>query len=158
MGQLPFAPGRAGAAALADSLLHAPPAAQKTLSRAMRPTLADCALLFGPELGRSVYRYERRLSRMADIVVHAMLEDQTELLFWSARREELIANTGEACYFPGGYRELAPYLPPGTEIYRFKYVQPGRQVGSAYDMLVHVNGAWRLIHRPWTVLVGSGAR
>jgi len=126
---------------------------QIRFTRALFPSLDDCLSLFNdPKIAHKVFHYQKYLRRRAHIVIRPIIEEQTELLLWAASTEELLDYTGEAQYFPGGYHELAPYFEEGMTFYRFKFVAPGRQLGSAFDVLVHVNGHWCLIHRPWTVL------
>lgn len=152
-GQLPyFSPDREGVAKMLEYILAASAEEREALTRSLRPTEEDCLLLFPGRIGRQVFQYQRRLQRQAHIIVRPLLEDQTEYLLWEATTQDLLALEGEARHFPGGYHELARFIEPGYRFYRFKFVQPGRQIGSAYDVLVHVNGRWRLIHRPWTVL------
>jgi hypothetical protein len=147
-----FSPDRAGVVQMLEYILSASPEEREALTRALRPTEEDCLLLFPGRIGRQVFQYQRRLKRQAHIIVRPLLADQTEYLLWEASTQDLLALEGEARHFPGGYHELARFIEPGYRFYRFKFVQPGRQIGSAYDVLVHVNGRWRLIHRPWTVL------
>ncbi|MEU9303258.1 hypothetical protein [Streptomyces sp. NPDC048269] len=54
--------------------------------------------------------------------------------------------------FPGGYEKIGPYLKSGTTIYRWKYVEPGRVLGTAYDGMAHVNGHWVWFPKSWRVL------
>lgn len=128
---------------------------RREISREMKPTLLDCEAIFEGDLGKKVYRYQRKLDRQAGIVIQPLLKSQTEFLLWHATTSELLEYSGDAQYFPGGYKEIAQYMNPGFTYYRFKFIQPGRYLGSAYDMLIYVNGHWRIIHRPWTVLVGQ---
>ncbi|TAE47886.1 MAG: hypothetical protein EAZ89_16590 [Bacteroidetes bacterium] len=122
------------------------------LTEQLKPTEEDCMTLFSAVLGEKVYRYQKKLDRQARIIVRPLLSEQTDILLWSATVEELRTMTGDARCFPGGYHEIAEDMAAGYTLYRFKFVQPGRSLGSAYDMLVFVNGHWRLIHRPWAVL------
>ncbi|MEM7659538.1 MAG: hypothetical protein AAF399_25710 [Bacteroidota bacterium] len=148
-----FADSREGVEEMLAYLLTASRKERAMFTEELRPTKEECELLFEPAVAKKVYRYQRRLQRQTRIVVQPLLKSQTELLIWAASSAELSSYQGEARFFPGGYHELAEFLKPGFVFYRFKFIQPGRKLGSAYDVLVHVNGHWRLIHRPWTVLV-----
>ncbi|MCP4156460.1 MAG: hypothetical protein GY757_52590 [bacterium] len=77
---------------------------------------------------------------------------QTELLLWKATVNELKNSTGDAKYFPGGYKNVMHHIRPGQTIFRFKFVKPGSDIGMAFDGLVFINGHWVLIPKPWRVL------
>ncbi|MEL6649612.1 MAG: hypothetical protein AAFQ87_02280 [Bacteroidota bacterium] len=147
-----FPPGRDGAQAIIDFLLYADEEERIELSSQLRPEKEDCDAVFTEEYARKVYRYQQRINKMARIVVQPLVEGQTDYLLWEATTQDLIDYKGEARFFPGGYKEIAAYLQPNFTFYRFKFIEPGHRLGSAYDMLVHVNGHWRLIHRPWVVM------
>ncbi|GAB4407264.1 MAG: hypothetical protein OHK0039_09650 [Bacteroidia bacterium] len=147
-----FPAGRRGAEALVNYILSASPKERELLSRQLLPTAEDCQAVFPGKLGTKVYRYQRRLYRQARLVIRPLIESQTEYYLWGATQSELLDYVGEAREFPGGYHEMADDIAPEITCYRFKFVQPGHRLGSAYDILVHVNGHWRMIHRPWVVL------
>ena len=58
--------------------------------------------------------------------------------------------------FPGGYEKVLPYMitAPGSDpvIARFVFVQPGETRGMAFDGLIHVNGRWVFMPKPWRVI------
>lgn len=58
--------------------------------------------------------------------------------------------------FPGGYKKVLPYMitAPGSDpvIARFKFVKPGETLGMAFDGLIHVNGRWVFMPKPWRVI------
>ena len=54
--------------------------------------------------------------------------------------------------FPGGYQQVGPHLKPGLIWYRWRYTEPGKDSGMAYDGLVHVNGHWVWTPKPWRAL------
>lgn len=158
-GEIVFPPGKDGLEEMIQYLLQANSKERKILTQQLLPTLEDCEAIFEGKVGKKVYRYQKRLKRQANIVIRPLLKDQTEYLLWAATGEELSEyQTAEVRNFPGGYHELAQYMRSGITFYRFKFVQPNRKLGSAYDVLVHVNGQWRLIHRPWTVLLSNKMR
>lgn len=76
-------------------------------------------------------------------------EGQTELKVWKATGAELAAGTGDADSFPGGYKKVANKLNPKLTYFRFKFVKPGEDLGMAFDGLVHVNGHWAFLPKPW---------
>lgn len=144
---------RDGARDLIEYILEADDEEREQITIELKPTLQDCEAIFDPKLAKKVYRYQRKLDRQARIIIKPLLKNQTDLLMWSATTAELQEYQGDAQYFPGGYKELATFMHPGFTVYRFKFIQPGRYLGSAYDILIFVNDHWRIIHRPWTVIV-----
>ena len=81
--------------------------------------------------------------------------EQTEVLLVLARTDDLIDGKPVLEEFPGGYKRVTGEMKRGIAIARFKFVQPGSPSGMAFDGLVHVNGRWVLIPRPW---IGLGSR
>jgi hypothetical protein len=59
---------------------------------------------------------------------------------------------GTAKDFPSGYKLVASHLIGTSRIYRFRFVEPGKELGNAYDGLTHINGHWVLIPKPWRAL------
>ena len=118
-------------------------------SRMLAPTEEDCEAIFDSELAQKMYRWERKLYRRYNPVVTPFSRRQTELACWKSSRRELLAYEGEARYFPGGYRELASHMNPNVDVFRVKFLEPGRNIGAAYDIFVFVNGHWVLLWQPW---------
>jgi hypothetical protein len=54
--------------------------------------------------------------------------------------------------FPGGYAQVAQYIVKDVPIVRFKFVKPGETMGMAFDGLIHVNGRWVFMPKPWNGL------
>lgn len=152
-GNLEFAAGREGVVALLQYILSAEKKEIIELTYQLEPSREEYEQIFEAPYDKLVWRYHKRLRRYADVRVHPILKKQTEFLLWSATTEELQLYEGEARNFPGGYREMAVYMKPGITFYRFKFVEPGRKLGSAFDVLIYIEGHWRLFHRPWAVLV-----
>jgi len=149
-----FPPGKKGVEEMLQFILTASNKERKALSAWLRPELKDCEAVFDERIANRVYKYQRRLKREVNLVIRPLLQDQTEYVFWGANQEAISNYTSaEARNFPGGYRELADYMHPDFEFYRFKFIQPGRKLGSAYDVLVYVNDKWCIIHRPWVVIL-----
>jgi len=148
-----FPSGRTGLDSMLHFVLETDEETRQALTDCLFPSLDDCQRLFyDPKLGRKVYRYQRQIRRTTSLVLGPRLKGQTQLLVWEATPEDLEVYQGEARYFPGGYHELADAFQPDLTFYRFKFVEPGRKLGSAYDIMVYLDGHWRLIHRPWVVL------
>ena len=144
---------QAGFEQMIQDLLAASFEEREAITKTLIPTESEYYQVFSDEkYARKVFRYHKRLARQVDIVIRPLLRDQTEYVYWATNAAELAAYEGNARQFPGGYRELATLLNTEYTYYRFKFIQPGRKLGSAYDMLVYVNGHWRIFHRPWAVL------
>ena len=148
-----FPPGKEGVEQMLEYILNASNKDRKAITEWLKPSKEDCDSVFSTDLAEKVYKYQRKLSREVRIIIRPLLKNQTEYIFWEASSQELFDYTSEARFFPGGYKEVASYLRPDLEFYRFKFIQPGRKLGSAYDVLVYINGKWCLIHRPWAVLL-----
>lgn len=128
-----------------------PGADPATLSKALRPTKADYDAVFMPDLAAkadAVYGPAWDGGQM----VLAPKAGQTQLLISSATSDELKSWTGGAAEFPGGWKEVGAQLKPGVTIYRFKFVEPGQDLGMAFDGLAHVNGNWRIFPKPWRAM------
>src|SRR5262249_54096402 len=80
---------------------------------------------------------------------------QTEVKIWSATGADLAAGKGNAKEFPGGYRKVAKHLAAGVMFFRFKFVEAGKDNGTAYDGLAFVNGHWVIAPKPWRAIDGG---
>jgi hypothetical protein len=137
----------AGAEALLKEFLK-PGADHAALTRQLRPTKADYDTIFQSELAAkadSVYTPAWDGGQM----VVAPKPNQTELKLFSASTDELKSWTGAAADFPEGYKQVAEQLKPGVKVYRFKFVEPGQDLGMAFDGLAYINGHWRIFPKPW---------
>jgi hypothetical protein len=47
---------------------------------------------------------------------------------------------------------VSSHLVGAARLYRFRFVEPGKEQGNAYDALSYVNGHWVLIPKPWRAL------
>lgn len=79
-------------------------------------------------------------------------EGQTSLLLTVTSSDRLKKGGPELAEFPGGYQKVLPYLKDDVTIAVFKFVVPGEKKGMSFDGLVHVNGHWVLIPKPWNSL------
>jgi hypothetical protein len=150
--------GTAGAAdrsSEARALLQAfvqPGADTAALSRKLRPVKADYDAVFLPEASaRLQAAYDPAWDAGAMVVKGK--PGQTSVLVWGATTEDLKAWRSPASdRFPGGYQKVARHLRPGVTLYAFKFVEPGRTLGMAFDGLAHVNGQWRIFPKPFRVV------
>jgi len=69
----------------------------------------------------------------------AAKEGQTEIMVGGPALSEL----------PGGYVQKIGHFKKGVEFYRFKYVEPGKESGMAFDGLAKVDGRWIFIPKAW---------
>ena len=128
-----------------------PDADVKALTLALRPTSEDYRAAYGEDLGKRLDDLLTPFWEKGDVVIRPTAE-QSELLLWEATAEELREARGNAEYFPGGYKRAAAFVQGNPTILRFKFVPPGQDSGSAWDGLMHVNGRWILIPKPWRAL------
>ena len=131
-----------------------PGANHATLSKQLRPTTADYAEVFDPDLSAKLEALYGPVWDAGQLVI-APKPGQTELKLFSATSDEMKSWTGKAADFPGGWKQVAPKLKPGFTIYRFKFVEPGKDLGMAFDGLIFVNGHWRIFPKPWRALEKS---
>lgn len=130
-----------------------PGADHAALSKQLRPTKADYDAVFEPELAAKADAVYGPAWDGGALVI-APKAGQTEVKVFSATSDELKSWSGGAAEFPGGYKDVAAQIKPGVKVYRFKFVEPGQDLGMAYDGLVNVNGNWRIFPKPWRVAGG----
>jgi predicted small lipoprotein YifL len=128
----------------------APGADHAALTKKLRPTAADYEAVFEGELAKKLEALRAKDWAAGQVV--APKRGQTEVLVHSATTEELKAGTGGAANFPGGYKQVADKFKPGLTVYRFQFVEPGKDLGMSFDGLVYVNGNWRIFPKPWQAL------
>ncbi|GAA3227660.1 hypothetical protein ACFO1B_22070 [Dactylosporangium siamense] len=137
-----------GAKALLQALPKNPP-----LVLRLKPTTEDYRALFvGDAAAKAERFYAANLWNDAKLTADA---GQTQLQVFKATSDEIRSwsPTAEA-NFPGGYQQAGPHLKPGFTWYRWRYAEPGKDSGMAYDGLVHVNGHWVWTPKPWRALEG----
>jgi hypothetical protein len=126
-----------------------PGADYAALSVKLRPTQQDYGAVFKPEAAAKLMASYDPAWEQKLIVVKPK-PGQTAVLVWGATSEEIQGWQGNARdHFPGGYQNVAPHLKPGVTLYAFKFVEPGKTLGMAYDGLAFVNGQWRLFPKPF---------
>jgi hypothetical protein len=128
-----------------------PGADHAALTKPLRPTKADLEAIFEADLADKADKMYGPAWDSGELVV-APKTGQTEVKVFSATSEEIKSGTGGAAELPGGWKDVAGKLKPGVRIYRFKFVEPGKDSGMAFDGLVYVNGNWRIVPKPWRAL------
>lgn len=151
-GGTPIAEVASGTEEGAKSLLKQfvdPKADHVALSKSLRPTAADYKALFddatAPKM-ESAYAKEWDSGKM---VIKPKNEKQTEVKIWGATGAELAIGGGHSKDFPGGYKKIGKHLAPAVTFYAFKFVEPHKDSGMAYDGLAYVNGHWVITPKPF---------
>lgn len=124
------------------------------LTRSLRPQSKDFKALFDPGAAKKVEAAQTKDWDSNKAVIKPK-PAQTEVRLWSATGAELAKGTGNAKEFPGGYKKVGKHLSPSAVYYRFKFVEPGKDVGTAYDGLAYVNGHWVIVPKPWRAIEGN---
>jgi hypothetical protein len=127
----------------------APGADRVALTKALRPSLADCRAIFAGSFADKAYQYCEAAWRSGEFVI-SMHPEQTEVLVSAIRSDDLRAS-GEATHLPRGYAKIANVIRPGITIYVWEYVRPGKMFGMAYDGLYYVNDHWVWIPKPYRI-------
>ena len=139
-----------GAKALVEGFLK-PDADTVAMTKSLQPSSEDYKAIFVDDVVTKVRaKYEEQWGETGWEI--KAKEDQTEVLIWKATTEELREGTGDSSHFPGGYKKVADKLKPGLTFYRFKYVKPEDKHGMTFDGLVHVNGHWVMVSKPYRAM------
>ncbi|MDG6103588.1 hypothetical protein Daura_35155 [Dactylosporangium aurantiacum] len=137
----------------AKALLQALPK-DPALVRKLKPTTEDYQALFAGDVATKAERFYATNLWNGDAKVGGDAA-QTELKLFKATSEEIRSwSSAVEANFPGGYQQIGPHLKPGLTWYRWKYTEPGKDTGMAYEGLVHVNGHWVWAPKPWKALEG----
>lgn len=142
-----------GARALLTQFV-APNADHTALTRSLRPTGADYRVLFDAQTASKIEAAQAKDWDSNKAVIKPR-PTQTEIKLWSATGSELVKGTGNAKEFPGDYKKVAKHLGPTVLFFRFKFVEAGKDTGTAYDGLAFVNGHWVIAPKPWRAMEGK---
>lgn len=137
----------AGAKALATEFVK-PKIDAAALTKQLRPTTADYRAIFDAGAAAKIDAVYSVEWDRGSFVVSAR-PGQTEVKISSATVADLKAANEKAKDFPSGYAKVSSHLVGNSTLYRFRFVEPGQEQGNSYDGLVHVNGHWVLIPKPW---------
>jgi hypothetical protein len=132
----------------------APNADHVALTKTLRPTTADYKAMFDAKTAAKVEASQAKDWSTNKAVIKPK-PSQTEVKVWGATGAELASGKGNAKEFPGGYQKLAKHLVPTTTYYRFKFVEAGKETGTAYEGLAFVNGHWVIAPKAWRALEGG---
>jgi hypothetical protein len=142
-----------GAQALLKQFV-APNADYSSLTRSLRPTTADFKSLFDAGTATKIETAQAKDWDSGKAVIKPK-PNQTEVKIWSATGADLATGKGNAKEFPPGYKKLGKHLAAAVTFYRFKFVEAGKDTGTAYDGLAFVNGHWVIAPKPWRAIDGS---
>lgn len=138
-----------GARAVAAQFLAAAPGDKKEALAKLRPTAADYRAAYREPLAGRLEEAQKSLWDSGQGL--SGRPNQTEVIITFARTDDLIDGKPVLGEFPGGYKDITSQMIRGVPIVRFKLVEPGKTAGIAVDGLMHVNGRWVLIPKPWNI-------
>lgn len=128
----------------------APDADRVAMTAALKPTPQEIAQVYREPLASAlVAQYDALFTPGAAI---GPKPEQDSVLVIRTLTDELIAGAPVLSDFPGGYGDVTGLMQPGVPIVRFKFTRTGESLGMAFDGLVFVNGAWKLMPKPWRAL------
>ena len=123
---------------------------RQAMTLALKPTPEDVRAVYAEPLASSLIDAYDGL-----FVPGAVIQPkpgQTELLSIFTTTGALKRGDPVLAEFPGGYKDVLDYIVGDVPIARFKFVEPGEDLGLAFDGLVHVNGRWVFMPKPWNGL------
>ncbi len=145
-----------GAKALLTQFVS-PTADHAALTRSLRPTTADFKALYDAATAPKIEAAQAKDWDSGKAVIKPK-PGQSDVKIWSATGAELASGKGPgATNFPGGYRRVGKHLAPTVTFFRFKFVEAGKDTGTAYDGLAFVNGHWVISPKPWRAMDGAKA-
>ena len=120
------------------------------MTLALKPTPEDVRAVYAEPLASSLIDAYEGL-----FVPGAVIQPkpgQTELLSIFTTTGALKSGDAVLAEVPGGYKDVLDYIVGDVPIARFKFVEPGEDLGLAFDGLVFVNGRWVFMPKPWNGL------
>jgi hypothetical protein len=128
-----------------------PGADTKALTAALKPTPADYTSVFTADIAAKVEAAHAPMWATNPAI--GPKEGQTEARIVAAVTTAEIKewNKNASDNLPGGYQKIKDNFKDGLTVYKFDFVKPGEDAGMSFDILVHVNGNWRLFPKPWRV-------
>ncbi len=127
-----------------------PDADLRSLTQALFPTDADIRAVYAEPLATALINAYR--DQMTSDAAFGPKRHQDALLVYYATTRELVDRKPILREFPGGYRDVLQYFIADVPIVLFKFVKDGELSGYAFDGLIHVNGRWVLMPKPWRAL------
>lgn len=137
------------ARALLEAFLD-PQADRVTLTARLKPTPDDVRAVYSAPLAeRLVMAYAATFQPGIAI---GPKPGQTEVTLTASTTHALRDGAAELSDFPGGYRDVLGFFAEDVPIVRFRFVEPGQELGLSFDGLVKVHGRWVLMPKPWRML------
>lgn len=133
----------------------APNADHLALTGSLRPTSSDYHAMFDAKSAVKIEAGQAKEWNSHKAIIKPKA-GQTEVKLWTATGAELAKGSGSAKEFPAEYKKVGKHLQASVTFYRFKFVEPGKDTGTAYDGLAFVNGHWVIAPKPWRALEGKG--
>ena len=144
----PMTPGQE-ARALLEAFLD-PQADLVALTAQLKPTPDDVRAVYeAPLAERLVMAYAATFQPGIAI---GPKPGQTEVTMTVSTTHALRDGARELAEFPGGYRDVLGFFKEDVPIARFRFVEPGQELGLSFDGLVKVHGRWVLMPKPWRML------
>ncbi len=141
-----------GTEAGARQLVSALQKGDATFLPLLRPVAADLDVLFEPGAIDAMRTYVDTMYGEIKPEAVGAKEGQSEVILTVGTSDDFRSKTGTAAEFPGGYQDHGERFKPGIRWYRWQFVKPGETSGMAFDGLVHVNGRWIWIPKPWRAM------
>lgn len=140
---------KADAVALLKKFLD-PNADRIALTKALTPTAADIGAVYAEPLASKLQAmYAQMFTPGVQI---GPKPDQNALIVHHGTTASLKRKDPVLRDFPGGYEDVLNYFIGDHPIVRWKFVTQGETLGLAFDGLIHVNGRWVLMPKPWRAL------
>jgi hypothetical protein len=127
-----------------------PAADRAALTAALRPRPEDVRAVYAEPLASALIAALDGLYASGAAIGPAAGQD--DVLFTLTTTGALRGRQPVLGEFPGGYEQVLDHFVADVPIARFKFVRRGETLGMAFDGLIHVNGRWVLIPKPWSAL------
>lgn len=134
----------------------APGADHLALTKSLKPTSADYKALFDGPTAAKVESTQAKDWESGKAAIKPK-DGQTEVKVTSATGADLAAGKGAEKEFSGEYKKFGKHILPTATLYRFKFVKPGEEKGTAYDGLAFVNNHWVIAPQPYRALAGKSS-
>jgi hypothetical protein len=124
--------------------------ADGSVTATLRPRPEDYALAFLPEAAETARQAYETLWADPPRVTH--VAPGSQLQCHVAPAGMLADDNALSWKFPGGYRAISPLLNPHRVWVAWKFIDPGKTAGMAYDGLVWLDNRWAWFPKPYRVL------
>lgn len=120
------------------------------ISQDMIPTEREIRAVYRDPIAKNMIKAFAQMDR-GNFIIQGK-ERQTEVLLTVAWTDDLIDGGSAMRKFPGGYSKATKYMKRGFPIATFKFVEPGKDLGMAFNGLVHTGSRWVMLPKPWRFL------